>query len=87
VADLKRSPEEFHMKTKTETEKKEAFRLAFCYPGVLLVIAVLLGAIISSGSHKISLHDLGNAVRGLTALSMLALVLASLGYIKLKRCL
>jgi hypothetical protein len=86
VSELKRSAEEFAMKTETEIRKKEAVRLAFWYPGVFLMAAVFLGVIISSGSNKIPVHNLDNAVRGMTALSMLALVLASWGYIKLKRC-
>jgi hypothetical protein len=87
VSELKRSAQEFAMKTETEIRKKEAIRLAFWYPGVFLMVVVFLGAIVSSGSNKIAGHDLDNAVRGMTALSLLALVLASLGYIKLKRCL
>ena len=75
------------MNAKIEAQKKEAVRLAFWYPGVFLVVVVGFGAIASSGSAKIGAHDLDNAVRGMTALSMLALALASLGYIKLRRCL
>jgi len=74
------------MSTKIEAQKKEAIRLAFWYPCVFLVLVVFFGATASSADGKLTPHDLDNAVRGMTALSILAISLAVLGYMKLKKC-
>ena len=74
------------MNTKNETQKKEAIRLALLYPGMFLGLVVILGAIASSDAGKFTPHDLDNAVRGMTALSTLAVSTAVLGYLKLKKC-
>ncbi|MES1167349.1 MAG: hypothetical protein ABUL68_05040 [Pseudomonadota bacterium] len=48
---------------------------------------ILFGSVASSSASKMDVSSLGNAVRGMTALSLLALSLAYLGYLQLKKCL
>jgi hypothetical protein len=72
-------------KMNSDTQRKEALRLVFFYPGALLVVAVLFGALSSRG--QISAHQLDLAVRGMTALIMCSFSIALLGYFRLRGCL
>jgi hypothetical protein len=72
-------------KSISDLKRKEALRLVFLYPGVLLLVALLFGALASG--KQVSAHQLDLTVRGMTALVMAAFSIALMGYLKLRGCL
>lgn len=74
------------MHPEISSQKKQALRLTFVYPGIVLGLVVIFGAAAMSMKATDS-HVVDNAVRGMTAFSMLAFSLAALGYLNLRKCL
>ncbi|HEX2854104.1 MAG TPA: hypothetical protein VHO24_12770 [Opitutaceae bacterium] len=75
------------MSTNISAQKKAALRLAFFYPGIVLGLVIFFGGVASSLASRMDVQIIGNALRGMTAFSLLALSLAYLGYLQLKKCL
>jgi len=77
------------MKTlSSQDQRKEAVRFTFVYPGIFLAVALIFGAVATLPSKSgVSMHDLDNVVRGMTAMVMGASSLSLLGYLKMKKCL
>ncbi len=68
-------------------KKKAALRIAFVYPAFLLVLAIAFGVLATSGNESISRAVLENAVRGMTALALLAVSGAAIGFFQVKQLL
>ena len=67
--------------------KRKALRLAFLYPGIFLMLAAVFGAFASLSSKSVSVDVLENAIRGMTALTLLAISGAAIGFFKVKKLL